>query len=61
MEVQEVSMELQEESVQYVALVQCVAPVRTCKPPEVYKGKGIMYVEVIKKRKEISLNSLQTF
>ena len=28
-----------------------VAVVRSCKPPEVYKGKGIMYVdEVIKKK-----------
>ncbi|KAL5139285.1 Pullulanase 1, chloroplastic [Glycine soja] len=30
---------------------QFAATVRTCKPPEVYKGKGIMYVdEVIKKK-----------
>ncbi|XP_058222813.1 large ribosomal subunit protein uL6m isoform X1 [Rhododendron vialii] len=30
---------------------QFAAAVRSCKPPEVYKGKGIMYVdEVIKKK-----------
>ncbi|KAL3725816.1 hypothetical protein ACJRO7_030793 [Eucalyptus globulus] len=30
---------------------QFAAAVRSCKPPEVYKGKGIMYIdEVIKKR-----------
>ncbi|GMH30144.1 hypothetical protein Nepgr_031987 [Nepenthes gracilis] len=30
---------------------QFAATVRSCKPPEVYKGKGIMYVdEVIKKK-----------
>ncbi|KAH1191604.1 60S ribosomal protein L6, mitochondrial [Glycine max] len=30
---------------------QFAATVRTCKPPEVYKGKGLMYVdEVIKKK-----------
>ncbi|XP_030529431.1 60S ribosomal protein L6, mitochondrial-like [Rhodamnia argentea] len=30
---------------------QFAAAVRSCKPPEVYKGKGIMYIdEVIKKK-----------
>ncbi|CAN4080063.1 unnamed protein product [Withania somnifera] len=30
---------------------QFAASVRSCKPPEVYKGKGIMYIdEVIKKK-----------
>ncbi|KAK8983715.1 hypothetical protein V6N11_009503 [Hibiscus sabdariffa] len=30
---------------------QFAATVRSCKPPEVYKGKGIMYIdEVIKKK-----------
>ncbi|GMN63635.1 hypothetical protein TIFTF001_032712 [Ficus carica] len=30
---------------------QFATAVRSCKPPEVYKGKGIMYVdEVIKKK-----------
>ncbi|KAL5549118.1 hypothetical protein UlMin_004349 [Ulmus minor] len=30
---------------------QFVSAIRSCKPPEVYKGKGIMYIdEVIKKK-----------
>ncbi|KAK7278602.1 hypothetical protein RJT34_23634 [Clitoria ternatea] len=31
---------------------QFAATVRTCKPPEVYKGKGIMYVEEVIKKKQ---------
>ncbi|KAL3814851.1 hypothetical protein ACJIZ3_016119 [Penstemon smallii] len=31
---------------------QFAAAVRSCKPPEVYKGKGIMYIDEIIKKKE---------
>jgi len=31
---------------------QFAAAVRSCKPPEVYKGKGIMYVDEVIKRKQ---------
>ncbi|KAL3016602.1 hypothetical protein AAZX31_06G223100 [Glycine max] len=31
---------------------QFAATVRTCKPPEVYKGKGIMYVDKVIKKKQ---------
>ncbi|GAB2215413.1 hypothetical protein Droror1_Dr00019797 [Drosera rotundifolia] len=31
---------------------QFVATVRSCKPPEVYKGKGIMYIEEVIKKKQ---------
>ncbi|RDX83603.1 60S ribosomal protein L6, mitochondrial, partial [Mucuna pruriens] len=38
---------------------QFAATVRTCKPPEVYKGKGIMYVdEVIKKKQGKNLDGV---
>lgn len=31
---------------------QFAAAVRSCKPPEVYKGKGIMYIDEVVKKKE---------
>ncbi|KAL2537119.1 ribosomal protein L6 family protein [Forsythia ovata] len=31
---------------------QFAAAVRCCKPPEVYKGKGIMYIDEVIKKKE---------
>ncbi|PKU59719.1 uncharacterized protein LOC110116188 [Dendrobium catenatum] len=31
---------------------QFAAAVRSCKPPEVYKGKGIMYIDEVVKKKQ---------
>ncbi|KAJ8898739.1 hypothetical protein K2173_004946 [Erythroxylum novogranatense] len=45
------SKRLREDILLKVYSVQPLDPVCSCKPPEVYKGKGIMYVdEVIKKK-----------
>lgn len=33
-------------------VTQFAAAVRSCKPPEVYKGKGIMYIDEVVKKKQ---------